>query len=53
MKHADLVFDDLWEAIEPFLPMQAHKPNGRPCIPEGAALAGIICLRFVAPDEGT
>lgn len=43
MKHAELVSDDLWEAIEPFLPKEPPKPNGgRPRVPDRAALAGIV-----------
>ncbi len=43
MKHADLVSDDLWEAIEPFLPKEPPKPKGgRPRVPDRAALAGIV-----------
>src|SRR3712207_7941303 len=29
VKHAELVSDDPWEAIEPFLPNEPPKPNGR------------------------
>jgi len=37
-----LVLDDLWEAIEPLLPKELAKPkDGRPGIPDRAALAGI------------
>jgi transposase len=43
MKHQALVPDDLWEAIEPFLPKELPKPKGgRPRVPDRAALAGII-----------
>ncbi len=43
MKHAELVSDDLWEAIEPFLPKEPPKPKGgRPRVPDRAALAGIV-----------
>ena len=40
---APLVSDDLWEAIEPFLPQEPPKPKGgRPRVPDRAALAGIV-----------
>ena len=43
MKHAELVSDDLWEAVEPFLPKAPPKPKGgRPRVPERAALPGIV-----------
>ncbi len=43
MKHHALVPDDLWEAIEPFLPEEPPKPKGgRPRVPDRAALAGIV-----------
>ncbi len=43
MKHDTLVSDDLWEAIEPFLPKEPPKPKGgRPRVPDRAALAGIV-----------
>jgi transposase len=43
MKHKDLVPDDLWEALEPYLPKEPPKPNGgRPRVPDPAALASII-----------
>src|SRR3712207_5522177 len=43
MKHDALVPDDLWEAIEPFLPKEPPKPKGgRPRVPDRAALAGIV-----------
>ncbi len=43
MKHQALVPDDLWEAIEPFLPNESPKPKGgRPRVPDRAALAGIV-----------
>src|SRR5215218_9379586 len=43
MKHETLVPDDLWEAVEPFLPKEPPKPKGgRPRVPARAALAGIV-----------
>ena len=43
MEHQDLVPDDLWEAIEPFLPKEPPKPKGgRPRVSDRAALAGIV-----------
>ena len=43
MEHETLVTDDLWEAIEPFLPKEPPKPkSGRPRVPARAALAGIV-----------
>ena len=43
MTHEDLVPDDLWEAIEPFLPEEPPGPKGgRPRVPDRAALAGIV-----------
>ena len=43
MKHETLVSDDLWDAIDPFLPKEPPKPNGgRPRVPDRAALAGIV-----------
>src|ERR671918_460881 len=43
MKHQTLVSDDLWEAVEPFLPKELPKPKGgRPRVPDRAALAGIV-----------
>ncbi len=43
MKHATLVSDDLWEAVDPFLPKEPPKPKGgRPRVPDRAALAGIV-----------
>ena len=43
MKQKTLVSDDLWEAIEPFLPKEPPKPKGgRPRVPDRAALAGIV-----------
>ena len=50
MKHQALVPDDLWEAIEPFLPKEPSKPKGgRPRVPDRAALAGIV---FVLREPG-
>ena len=43
MKHETLVLDDLWEAIEPFLPKEPPKSKGgRTRVPARAALAGIV-----------
>src|SRR5215210_1153200 len=43
MKQIELVSDDLWEAIAPFLPKEPPKPKGgRPRVPDRAALAGIV-----------
>ena len=43
MKHAGLVSDGFWEAIEPFLPKEPPKPKGgHPRVPDRAALAGIV-----------
>ena len=43
MEHETLVIDDLWEAIEPFLPKEPPKPKGgRPRVPARVALAGIV-----------
>jgi transposase len=37
-----LVSDELWEAIEPYLPPERPSPGGRPRVPDRAALGGII-----------
>src|SRR5919199_840888 len=38
-----LVSDELWSAVEPWLPREHAKPQGgRPRVPDRAALAGII-----------
>ena len=43
MKHGDLVPDDLWEAIETFLPIEPTEPNDAHLrVSDCAALAGII-----------
>jgi transposase len=43
MQQEALVPDDLWEAIEPFLPKEPPKyKGGRPRVPDRAALAGIV-----------
>jgi transposase len=43
MKHQALVPDELWHAIDPFLPKEPLKPKGgRPRVPDRAALAGVI-----------
>ena len=40
---AEVVSDDLWEAIEPLLPDEPPKPKGgRPRVPDRAALGGIV-----------
>ncbi len=58
MNTRSLVPDDLWEAIEPFLPPEPPKPKGgRPRVPNRAALAGIVfvlrtgCLWRLLPKE--
>ena len=50
MNASSLVPGELWEAIEPLLPMEPPMPNGgRPRIPDRAALGGIVfVLRTVA-----
>jgi transposase len=41
--HEPLVSDELWEAIEPWLPPERPKPlGGRPRVPDRAALGGIL-----------
>jgi transposase len=43
MAHEPLVSDELWEAIEPWLPPEHPKPRGgRPRVPDRAALGGIL-----------
>jgi transposase len=43
MNASSLVPDNLWEAIEPLLPIEPPKPKGgRPRVPDRAALGGII-----------
>jgi transposase len=43
MNASSLVPGELWEAIEPLLPVEPPKPNGgRPRIPDRAALGGIV-----------
>jgi transposase len=43
MKHEALVSNDLWEAIEPFLPKEPPKPKGgRRRVADQAALTGIV-----------
>lgn len=38
-----LLPDDLWEAVEPLLPVEPPKPRGgRPRVPDRAALTGIL-----------
>lgn len=40
---SNLVTDELWEQIEPLLPLEQDKPKGgRPRIPDRRCLAGII-----------
>lgn len=47
MQHADLVTDDLWEAVAPFLPKEPPTPTGAR-VPDRAARAGIVFV-FLAP----
>src|SRR5918995_319483 len=43
MNVSSLVPNDLWEAIEPLLPIEPPKPKGgRPRVPDRAALGGIV-----------
>jgi transposase len=43
MNASSFVPDDLWEATEPLLPTERPTPKGgRPCVPNRAALGGII-----------
>src|SRR2546429_4083769 len=48
-----LVSDELWEAIEPLLPVEPPKPQGgRPRVPDRATLTGIVfVLRSGIPWE--
>src|SRR5439155_23264009 len=48
-----LVGDELWEAIEPLLPVEPPKPQGgRPRVPDRATLTGIVfVLRSGIPWE--
>ena len=48
---ATLVSDELWEAIEPLLPMRPPRPEGgRPRVPDRACLAGIVfVLKYAIP----
>src|SRR5437879_12781337 len=48
-----LVPDELWEIIEPLLPLEPPKPKGgRPRVPDRAALTGIVfVLRSGIPWE--
>lgn len=49
----ELVTDEMWETIEPLLPLEPPKPNGeRPRIDERAALTGIVfVLKSAIPWE--
>lgn len=39
----ELVTDELWEVIEPLLPLEPPKPKGGgPCVDDRAALTGIV-----------
>ena len=50
MKHKTLVSDDLWEAVEPFLPKEPPKPQGgRPGVPDRAVGLGGPGGRFACP----
>jgi transposase len=43
--NAPLVSNDLWDAIEPFLPKEPPKPKGgRPRVPDRAALGGVLVV---------
>ena len=43
MQLRDLVPDELWEAVEPFLPRRRRNPKGgRPRVCDRSALAGIV-----------
>jgi transposase len=43
MKIGELVPNELWEAVEPWLPREGPKPKGgRPRVSNRAALAGIV-----------
>src|SRR5688572_13662018 len=45
MKHDDLVSDNLWDAIEPYLPKDPPQGQGRPArVPGRAAHAGIVLV---------
>lgn len=48
-----LLFDELWEVIQPLLPPERPKPKGgRPRVPDRAALTGInFVLRSGIPWE--
>jgi transposase len=50
---AELVSDDLWNSIEPLLPLPRPKPRGgRPRVPDRACLRGIVfVLRSGIPWE--